>query len=142
MLFCRDLIEQNTLDSASSRVLTLLLAPPMKPKSFFLFLSLVCFTAEAGLAAPAEDDSTAIVSHIPREHVQSTGLAGVGYSKRRHILEIEFINGAVYRYVDVPPLIYRELMSAESKAGYYASHIKKHYRSVRVRPRVKDQLKN
>ena len=142
MLFCRDPSKQNTLDCACGRVLTLLLAPPMKPKSFLLFLSLVCFAANAGLAALAEDDATAIVSHIPREPVQSTGLASVGYSKRRHILEIEFTNGAVYRYVDVPSPVWRELMSAESKAGYYVSHIKKHYRSVRVRPRAKDQPKN
>ena len=90
---------------------------------------------------PAESSKTnpnAIISHIPREHVQSSGLASIGYSKRRHILEIEFVNRAVYRYVDVPPSVFRDLASAESKARYYALNIRPNYRSLRVRPRVKD----
>jgi hypothetical protein len=60
-----------------------------------------------------------VVSRIPRQPVQSTAIAKIGYSKRRHILEIEFVNGAVYRYLDVPPAIYRGLMSAGSKALFY-----------------------
>lgn len=78
-----------------------------------------------------------ITSRIPRQSVQSTAIAKVGYSKRRHILEIEFVNGAVYRYFDVPVSVYRELMSAESKARFYDSNIKKHYRSALVRQRQK-----
>lgn len=78
-----------------------------------------------------------ITSRIPRQSVQSTAIAKVGYSKRRHILEIEFVNGAVYRYFDVPVSVYRELMSAESKARFYDSKIRKHYRSALVRQREK-----
>ena len=55
------------------------------------------------------------------------------------ILEIEFVNGAVYRYFDVPVSVYRELMSAESKARFYDSNIKKHYRSALVRQRQKPE---
>src|SRR5262245_14389189 len=33
-----------------------------------------------------------ITSRIPRQPVQSTAIANIGYSKRRHILEIEFVN--------------------------------------------------
>ena len=80
-----------------------------------------------------------ITSRIPRQSVQSTAIAKIGYSKRRHILEIEFVNGAIYRYFDVPVSVYRELMSAESKARFYDSNIRKHYRSVLVRPRQKEQ---
>ena len=76
---------------------------------------------------------THIPSRIPREPVQSTAIARVGYSKRRHILEIEFVNGAVYRYFDVPLSVYHDLMSAESKARFYDSNIKKHYRSALFR---------
>jgi KTSC domain len=76
-----------------------------------------------------------ITSRILRQTVQSTAIAKIGYSKRRHILEIEFVNGAVYRYFDVPVSVYRELMSAESKARFYDSKIRKHYRSALVRQR-------
>ena len=81
-----------------------------------------------------------ITSRIPRQSVQSSAIAKVGYSKRRHILEIEFVNGAVYRYFDIPVSVHRDLMSAESKARFYDSNIRKHYRSVLVRPRQKEQL--
>jgi hypothetical protein len=83
-----------------------------------------------------------ITSHIPRESVQSSGLAAVGYSKRKQILEIQFNNGAVYRYLSVPPSVYRDLMSSESKTRYYDSNIRRNYRSMRVRPRVKDRVPN
>jgi len=94
-------------------------------------------------ADPAElNDSKQIVSHIPRHAVQSTAIAAVGYSKRRHILEIEFVNGAIYRYLDVPSSVYRDLTSAESQARFYDFNIKKKYRSVRIRPHRKNEQQN
>ncbi len=80
-----------------------------------------------------------ITSRIVRQSVQSSAIAKVGYSKRRHILEIEFVNGAVYRYFDIPLSVHRDLMSAESKARFYDSKIRKHYRSVLVRQRQKQE---
>jgi len=81
-----------------------------------------------------------IVSRIARQPVESTAIAKIGYSKRRHILEIEFVNGAVYRYLDVPVTVYRDLMSSESKARFYDSNIRRHYRSVLIRSRQKEQI--
>ncbi len=85
-------------------------------------------------ANPREDN--AVTSHIPRTSVDSKVIASIGYSKRRHILEIEFGNGAVYRYLEVAPSVYREMMSVDSKTRYYDTNIKGNYPSVRVRPRV------
>ncbi|PYJ51390.1 MAG: KTSC domain-containing protein [Verrucomicrobia bacterium] len=79
---------------------------------------------------------------MPREPVHSTAIAKVGYSKHRRILEIEFVNGAIYRYLDVPASVYRDLMSAQSKARYYDVNIKGTYQSLRVRPRQKKQADN
>jgi hypothetical protein len=76
-----------------------------------------------------------MVSRISRQPVESSAIAKIGYSKHRHILEIEFLNGAVYRYLDVPATVNRDLMSAESKARYYDSNIRRHYRSVLIRSR-------
>ena len=86
--------------------------------------------------SPAQDH---IISRIPRQSVDSIAIAKVGYSKCRHILEIEFVNGAVYRYFDIPLSVHRDLMSAESKARFYDSNVRKHYRSVLVRQRQKEQ---
>jgi KTSC domain-containing protein len=93
-------------------------------------------TAEVAIAW-AEPSPDHITSRIPRQSVQSSAITKVGYSKRRHLLEIEFVNGAVYRYFDIPLSVYRDLMSAESKARFYDSNIRKHYRSVLVQPRQK-----
>ena len=81
-----------------------------------------------------------IISRIPRQPVESSAIAKIGYSKRRHILEIEFVNGAVYRYLDVPVTVYRGLMSSESKTRFYDSNVKRHYRSVVIRSRQKEQV--
>jgi hypothetical protein len=101
-------------------------------------ISLIFCISNAVVALAWTEPSPApnhVVSRIPRQPVQSTAIAKIGYSKRRHILEIEFVNGAVYRYLDVPPAIYRGLLSTESKTRFYDSNIRKHYRSVLVRPR-------
>jgi hypothetical protein len=109
-------------------------------------LVLLYCVARSVTASPSEDNIRSnardlVISHIPRERVASSAIASIGYSKRRHILEVEFLNGAIYRYLEVPPSIYRELISAGSKARYYDANIKGHYSSVHVRPRVKKQSK-
>lgn len=78
-----------------------------------------------------------IVSRIPRAPVQSSALAAVGYSKRLHALEIEFVNGAIYRYLEVPPSVHRGLMSAGSKARFYHARVRGQYRSLHVKSRRK-----
>src|SRR5260370_33877915 len=94
-------------------------------------------------AGPSESHSSQpIIAHIARQRVDSTAIAKVGYHKRRHILEIEFAKGAVYRYLDVPSSVYRDLVSAESKARFYDFNIKGKYCSVHVWPRVKDKSAN
>jgi hypothetical protein len=47
-------------------------------------------------------------------------------------LEIEFLNGGVYQYFDVPQHVYEELMSASSHGQYLASNIKGAYRYSKV----------
>jgi hypothetical protein len=99
----------------------------------------IVLTVVASLVAAQETVTPpAITAHIPAAAVESNVISEIGYSKRRHWLELKFVNGGVYRYVDVPPSVYRDLMATESKASYYARYIRNNYRSVRVRPRVKD----
>ena len=88
------------------------------------------------LAADATPEA-GIISRIPRDPVESRGLAAVGYSKRLRALEIEFRRGGTYRYLEVPAAVHRELLAAESKARFYNTRIRGKYRSVYVRPRRK-----
>lgn len=83
-----------------------------------------------GLSGASND---MIVSRIPRTKVESSAITSIGYSKRLRALEIEFRNGAIYRYLEVPIDTYHELMAAASKASYYDANIRNHYRSVHVK---------
>jgi KTSC domain len=58
------------------------------------------------------------------------------------MLKIEFINRAIYRYLNVPPLTYYDLMSADSKTRYYDLNIKQKYCALRVRLHVKHRPSN
>ena len=107
-----------------------------------LCLAIQSLAAPAALCTEPNITPNHIVSHIPRQRVESSAIAGVGYSKRRHILEIEFVSGAIYRYLDVPSAVHRDIMSAESKARFYDSKIRRHYRSVLVQPRHTSQSGN
>jgi hypothetical protein len=104
---------------------------------FAVFIATLIAIQSADCTEPSPTP-THIISRIPRQAVESTAIARIGYSKRRRILEIEFVNGALYRYLDVPVTVYRDLMSSESKARFYDSNVKRHYRSVLVRPRQKE----
>ncbi len=86
------------------------------------------------IAAAAEPEP-GIVSHIPRQPVQSRAIRAVGYSKSLRALEIEFIRGGTYRYLEVPATVYRELLVARSKTRFYNANIRGRYHSVFVRPR-------
>jgi len=54
--------------------------------------------------------------------VQSSNLSSVGYENG--ILYIEFNNGSMYSYDNVPVSVYQELMSAPSHGKYFHAHIK------------------
>jgi hypothetical protein len=62
--------------------------------------------------------------NMERKKVSSTSLASVGYDPSQKILEIEFNNGRVYLYQNVPEEIYEQLMSAESHGSYFNQHIR------------------
>lgn len=77
-----------------------------------------------------------IVSRIKRVPVESSALATIGYSKKLRALEVEFRNGSVYRYLEVPLDVYEALLRANSKARFYDESIRHKYRSEHVKPRA------
>ena len=95
-------------------------------------------------AAPigTQDQPEKVISRIPREPVPSSAIAAVGYSKRLQILEIEFLNGAIYRYIGVPRSVHHHLMTAPSKAHYYHEYIRGSFRSFRIRKWQTREVRN
>ena len=103
---------------------------PIALAATFLFAAATLQADPATTSEPVE-----IVSRIKRVPIESTALATVGYSKRIRALEIEFRNGAIYRYLDVAPAVYKALLNARSKARFYDQNIRGKYRSLHVRRR-------
>lgn len=106
-------------------------------RSLIALFACLLFVATVAGDPPRASDATGIVSRIRREPVQSTALASVGYSRRLRALEIEFKNGAIYRYLEVDRSTYHGLMSAPSKTRFYHEKIRSKYRSLHVRRRAR-----
>ena len=71
---------------------------------------------------------------MDRERVDSSSLSSVGYDPRSETLEVEFRNGGVYDYLDVPADEVRRLRRAESFGRYLNTRIKPRYPVRKVRP--------
>jgi ligand-binding sensor domain-containing protein len=67
---------------------------------------------------------------MDRDPVSSDTLASVGYEDG--LLELEFTNGRVYQYFDVPERVYQSLMAADSHGTFFNESIKGVYRYARV----------
>lgn len=67
-----------------------------------------------------------------REPVQSSNLASVGYDESSQTLEVEFNNGNIYQYFDVPAAEYSELLRSESVGTYFSANIRTAYRYARL----------
>ncbi len=69
-----------------------------------------------------------------RVEVDSSAVAAVDYSARRHCLDVEFRNGGRYRYHGVPSTEYRRLLRAESVGAFVNQEVKPRYRFTRLVP--------
>ncbi len=93
---------------------------------------LLAIVAGVGLSCdgPVSEQHIGTAPAASREHaiertpVRSSALRSVGYDLEQRVLEIEFTNGVVYQYSDVPPEVYRGLMAAESHGRYFHQHVR------------------
>ena len=69
---------------------------------------------------------------MQRAFVESTTLRSAGHDAQSAVLELQFRNGAVYRYLLVPQRVYRDLLGARSKGGYFNQNIRGRYPYQRV----------
>jgi lysyl-tRNA synthetase class 2 len=54
-------------------------------------------------------------------------IKGFDYDEAKEILRVEFTNGSVYLYHDVPKAVYKELESAPSKGQFFNAQIRDHF---------------
>jgi len=69
---------------------------------------------------------------VERVRVQSSNIRSIGYDTESMVLEIEFHDGGVYQYSNVPQHVYEGLMLASSKGSYFHQRIKGRYRYRKV----------
>lgn len=69
---------------------------------------------------------------MERQSVTSSNIASIGYDANSQTLEVEFLNGDVYQYFDVPQHVHQELMNASSHGQYLAQNIKGIYSYSKV----------
>jgi len=67
-----------------------------------------------------------------RDPVTSSSLNSVGYDPKRQLLEVEFVDGDVYQYFDVPRQTYEEFMQAESMGQFMNWYIKDRFKYVKL----------
>lgn len=79
----------------------------------------------SGQRAPTEEK-------MNRISVSSSSISTIGYDSSTQTLEIEFQNGNVYQYFDVPPTVHTELIGAASIGQYFSHAIRDSYRYARL----------
>jgi len=65
--------------------------------------------------------------------VDSSLLASAAYDVSESVLQLEFRDGAIYRYFDVPAAVYNDLLAADSKGSYFNKQIRGRFRHIRLR---------
>ncbi len=61
---------------------------------------------------------------MDRQEVVSSVIEAIGHAR---VLEIEFENGRIYQYYNVPEDIYEEMLGSESKGKYFNANVRGKY---------------
>lgn len=69
---------------------------------------------------------------MEREFVDSSNVLSIGYEPTSCTLEVEFKDGGLYQYYNVPEQIYQEFMASTSKGKFLHAYIKPAYPYSRV----------
>lgn len=69
---------------------------------------------------------------MERQPIDSSSLRSVGHDSESQILEVEFLNGRIYRYFNVAADAYVAILQAPSKGAFFNAHIKDRYPSQRL----------
>ncbi len=64
---------------------------------------------------------------MERYSVASSNISSIGYDAGTETLEIEFLNGSIYQYYNVPQNMYDQLIQAGSTGRFLNTYIKNAY---------------
>jgi len=60
-------------------------------------------------------------------------LAAAAYDAEHSMLQLDFRNGSLYCYFDVPPRLWEALIAADSKGIFFHRAIRGHFRHLRLK---------
>ena len=69
---------------------------------------------------------------MDRNYIASSNIASIGYDEATETLEVEFLNGSIYQYYNIPASLYQRLMQEGSKGRFLNTYIKNAYPYSRV----------
>jgi hypothetical protein len=69
---------------------------------------------------------------VLRQVIESSSLRSIGYDRTTHTLEVEFLNGRIYRYAAVPDSVWFELRHSESKGKFFQDRVRDQFVAQRV----------
>jgi hypothetical protein len=72
-----------------------------------------------------------------RTSIVSSNLKSVGYDATSKTLEVEFANGHVWQYHNVPAETHAALHKADSAGSFFASSIRSAFKASKIHPKSK-----
>ena len=69
---------------------------------------------------------------MDRDPVQSSNVISVGYDEATQTLEVEFRNGGIYQYYNVPAQLAAQFLEAPSKGQFIHAYIRNAFPFSRV----------
>jgi len=64
---------------------------------------------------------------MERTKVKSSIIKTLGYDKEALLLEVEFHNSEVHRFINIPVNIFENMMKSPSKGAYFIQNISNNY---------------
>lgn len=72
------------------------------------------------------------MSNIEMISVESSNVSKVGYDETAQILRVQFLNGSIYDYYNVPFVEFKNLRTASSVGSYLNKNIKGTYNYKKI----------
>lgn len=100
---------------------------PAPAQAFQGLQQLARFASLTQISGNSAASRVKLLDEISMLPVQSSNIAAIGYSDVCQVLQIDFVNGTRYRYLDVPSQVFQGFLNAPSKGRFLNNIIKTEY---------------
>lgn len=79
-----------------------------------------------------EEREAAKAMNITMQDVESSNIRQVGYNRKAKQMRIQFTNGGLFQYKEVPNEVFDEMMASKSVGSYFSKNIRNIYSCVKL----------